>query len=383
MHFCWQIMVSVLLLLPASVLADSAPVVAAGKFDPIPVYSIYPPLRKNASADDALITGRVVDDTYPMAEPAARPWRIAFLFPHVKDPYWVDCTYGLITEAKRLGVAVDIFPADGYDDLIGQLRKMDEVIEAKYDAIVISPISQTANNASIAKARARGIPVFEMANDSTSDDLTVKVTSSLKGMGVDTTEWVIQDAQKRGLKSINIGLLPGPADAGWVMGEVAGTRDAAKKSPVKINIIDIKYGDSDLIGQSRLAEQLLAEHGKKLDYILGCTDCAPAAILPLKAAGLNEKIRIVAYGLTREMIAHIRHGEVFAATDVKGVSQARVVINAAVNYLEGRMVSRPHTILIKLGMVDRNNYASYDYDISTAPAGYTTVLSYKPEKVRK
>lgn len=378
-RFLLHILLSVFLL-NAWASADTAQ--AAGGFEPIPVYSIYPPLKPHGSADDALATGRVVDETYPMAERAGKPWRIAFLFPHIKDPYWVDCTYGLISEAKRLGVAVDIFPADGYDDLIGQLRKMDEVIAAKYDAIVISPISQTANNSSIAMARKRGIPVFEMANDSTSDDLTIKVTSSLKGMGIDTTEWVIRDAQRRGLKSINIALLPGPADAGWVQGEVAGTREAARKAGIKVNILAVKYGDSDLIGQSLLAEQILIEHGKRLDYILGCTDCAPAAILPVKAAGLQKKIRIVAYGLTREVIGNIRRGEIVAATDVKGVSQARLVINAAVNYLEGRIGERPHTILIKLGMVDQSNYADYDYDITTAPKGYTPILSYSPGKAQ-
>jgi protein TorT len=361
------------------IFAADAGVVVVKKFAPIPVYAIYPPLKSNGSADDALTTGRVVEEFSSMAEPASKHWRIAYLFPHVKDPYWVDCTYGLISEARRLGVKVDIFPADGYDDLIGQLRKMDEVIEAKYDAIVISPISQTANNASIAKARRLGIPVFEMANDSTSDDLTVKITSSLRGMGVDTTKWVINDAQQRGLKSINIALLPGPADAGWVMGEVEGSRLSAKTAPIKVNIVDVRYGDSDLIGQSRLAEQVLKFHGKKLDYILGCTDCAPAAILPVKVAGLGKKIKIVAYGLTREMIGHIRQGEIAAATDVKGVSQARVSINMAVNYLEGRIKNRPHTVLIKLGMVDSSNYATYDYDITTAPKGYTTILAYSPE----
>jgi periplasmic protein TorT len=374
------ILCSILLFVTNSLSAETMPVEIA-RFKPIPVYSIYPPLKKNGSADDALATGRVVNETVPMAMPASKPWKIAFLFPHVKDPYWVDCTYGLISEARRLGVTVDIFPADGYDDLIGQLRKMDEVIAAKYDAIVISPISQTANNASIAKARKLAIPVFEMANDSTSDDLTVKVTSSLKGMGIDTMKWVISDARKRGLKSINVALLPGPADAGWVMGEVAGTREAVKNSPIKVNIVAIKYGDSDLIGQSLLAEQLLIEHGKKLDYILGCTDCAPAAIAPVKTAGFNDQIRIVAYGLTREMINHIRRGEIYAATDVMGVSQARVVINTAVNYLEGRIKHRPHTMLIKLGMVDQKNYAAYDYSVTTAPNGYQTVLSYSPGKV--
>lgn len=379
-HFTLQIILYVLLLGAAA--TASADTVPAGGFDPIPVYTIYPPLKPHGSADDALATGRVVDETYPMAAHASKPWRIAFLFPHIKDPYWVDCTYGLISEAQRLGVAVDIFPADGYDDLIGQLRKMDEVIAAKYDAIVISPISQTANNSSIAKARKLGIPVFEMANDSTSDDLTIKVTSSLKGMGIDTTEWVIRDAQRRGLKSINIALLPGPSDAGWVQGEVEGTRVAARKAAIKVNILDIKYGDSDLIGQSLLAEQILIKHGSRLDYILGCTDCAPAAIFPVSAAGLKKRIRIVAYGLTREVIGNIRRGEIVAATDVTGVSQARLVINATVNYLEGRTKELPHTILIKLGMVDRSNHADYDYDITTAPKGYMPILSYSPGKTR-
>ncbi|MDD4946273.1 MAG: TMAO reductase system periplasmic protein TorT [Gallionella sp.] len=352
-------------------------------FAPVPVQTIYPPLKPNGSADDALATGRVVEEFYPMAVPATRPWRIAYLFPHVKDPYWVDCSYGLMTEARRLGVAVDIMPADGYDDLIGQLRETDRAIAKKYDAIVLSPISQTANNPSISKARALGIPVFEMANDSTSDDLTIKITSSLKAMGVDTTEWVIRDAIKRGLKSINIALLPGPADAGWVMGEVAGTRMAAENAAIKVNIIDIKYGDRDLVGQSQLAEKLIFTHGKKIDYLLGCTGCAPAAILPIRRAGLANKIRIVSYGLTRELIENIRKGEIFAATDVKAVGQARVSLSAAVNHLEGRIKKRPHTILVKLGMVDRSNVNSYDYGTTTSPVGYKPVLSYTPPPPNK
>ena len=350
----------------------------ASQFTPVPVYAIYPPLKKQASADDALASGRVVEAGYSMTTPASRPWRIAFLFPHLKDSYWVGSSYGLMTEARRLRVAVDIFPADGYDDLIGQLRKMDEVIAEKYDAIVISPISQTANNASIAKARALGIPVFELANDSSSDDLTIKVTTSLKRMGVKATQWLIQDAKRRGLKLVNIALLPGPAGAGWVKGEVSGTLEAARAAAIKINILDIKYGDSDLIGQSRLATQLLAEHGRELNYILGCTGCAPAIILPLKMANLSGKVKIVAYDLTRDIAEQIRHGEIAAAVDTRAVSQSRVVINATVNYLEGRIKNPPHTILIKMGLVDGSNFASYDYNISTAPVDYKPVLSYMP-----
>lgn len=350
------------------------------KFAPVPIQSIFPPLQPNGTADDALASGRVVAGHYPMAQRAGKHWRIAFLFPHLKDPYWLGCNYGVISEARRLGVAVDVIAAAGYDDLAGQLQQMEQAIEAKYDAIVLSPIAMTANNASIAKARAAGIPVFEMANDSRSDDLTIKITTSLRAMGMEATRWVVRDAQQRGLKSINIALLPGPLGAGWVKGEVDGTRIAAQEAPIAVNILDIRYGDSDFAGQAKLATQMIAKHGPRIDYLIGCTGCAPAALAPIRDAGLSEQIRLVAFDLTSDIAHLIRNKEIYAAADTKGVSQARVALNAAVNLLEGRSKDLPHTILVKLGMVDQQNFATYPFDTSIAPEGYKAVLSYDPAR---
>lgn len=58
--------------------AVEAAEVEVKKFAPIPVYAIYPPLKSNGSADDALSTGRVFDELYPMALPAEKRWRIAY-----------------------------------------------------------------------------------------------------------------------------------------------------------------------------------------------------------------------------------------------------------------------------------------------------------------
>nr|WP_315399670.1 TMAO reductase system periplasmic protein TorT [uncultured Duganella sp.] len=372
-----------LLLAALGLLAGSGaaqPAHHAAPFAPIPVLSIFPPVQPNGTADDAAASGRLVTGRYPMAAPATRRWRIAFLFPHLKDPYWSGCAYGVVSEARRLGVAVDILPAAGYNDLDGQLRLMDQAIADKYDAIVLSPIGMTANNASIAKARAAGIPVIELANDSRSDELSLKVTSSLRGMGLEATGWVVRDAQRRGLKSINIALLPGPMGAGWVKGEVDGTRIAAQQAPIKVNILDIRYGDSDAAGQARLAAEVLAKHGGQLDYLLGCTGCAPAALGPLRDAHLDGKIRLVAYDLTGDIARLIRTGAIHAAADTKGVSQTRVAINAAVNLLERRGKAPPHTILVELGLVDQHNHATYPFDTSIAPDGYKPVLSYDPAR---
>ncbi|MDC8786804.1 TMAO reductase system periplasmic protein TorT [Roseateles koreensis] len=347
-------------------------------FEPIVTYSIFPPLKANGTADDALATGQVKRGYFPMAERASKPWRIAFLFPHIKDPYWVGCNYGVITEAKRLGVAATIFVADGYDDVKGQLRKMAAITGDKFDAIVLSPIDLTANNPSIAWARSQGIPVFELANDSTSDDLTVKVTTSLKGMGEEAARWMIHDALRRGLKTVNVALLPGPRGAGWVSGEVNGTREVVSKAPLTINIVDVKYGDSDRHVQGQLARQVLREHGKSLDYIIGCTGCAPPASAEIREAKLQKQVKVIAYDLTREIAGLIQQGHIAASVDTKAVSQARVVTDSVVNYLEGRTANAPHTILIKLGLVDESNYATYKFDTSIAPDDFVPVFSQPP-----
>ncbi|HSY25933.1 MAG TPA: hypothetical protein VK832_00355, partial [Burkholderiaceae bacterium] len=72
---CFQTFVLFVLCLRAAFASTDAPQVpAAGRFDPIAVYSIYAPVKHAGSADDALTSGRVVEGQYPMAAPATKRW---------------------------------------------------------------------------------------------------------------------------------------------------------------------------------------------------------------------------------------------------------------------------------------------------------------------
>jgi len=84
-----------------------------------PSQSVFRPLQANGTADDALASGRVVAGSYGMARRPPGVGASPSCSPILKDPYWVGCDYGVISEARRLGVAVDILAADGYDDLTG------------------------------------------------------------------------------------------------------------------------------------------------------------------------------------------------------------------------------------------------------------------------
>lgn len=377
----WRVWISALISVLISVLMLPVSVEAyAGGFAPIPVDVVWLPQQFRGSVDQELLRGQVRHEVFSMARPARKVWRIAYLFPHLNDPYWLGCAYGVINEARRLRVAIDIIPADGYDDLVGQLRDMNQAVAAKYDAIVVSPISLSGDNVAIEQARRAGIPVFELANDSTSHDLVSKVTTSMTDMGVNAARWMVADAQTRKLKTVTVALLPGPAHAGWVQGEVNGTLQAIRQSPVSVRVVAIRYGDSDRVIQTQLAAQVLAQYGRHLDYILGCTGCAPAAVLPIREAHLDSRIRVIAYDLTDEIAVMLRRGEIVAAGDTKGVSQARIVTDLVVDYLEKRRRHLPDTVLVSLGMVDARHVGAYLMGASIAPQNYTPVLSWSPNK---
>ena len=114
----------------------------------------------------------------------------------------MGCSYGVMTEARRPGVAVDILAADGYNDLFGQLRAR-WTMPSPPVTPSISPIGLSTNNASIASTAPLASRYFELANDSTSDDLTTKGHHIVAFGGGGRNAMVIRDAQKR-LQSVNI-----------------------------------------------------------------------------------------------------------------------------------------------------------------------------------
>lgn len=352
-----------------------------GKFAPIPVLEVYPPVKPNASCQEELDSGKVVDTTFTRTAPATKPWKIGVLFPHLKDPFWLGCDYAVFEQAKRLGVSTTLLAAKGYNDLVGQLAQMDDMIADKYDAILLAPISFEGNDESVAKAKKAGIPVINIINDQRSDDLLVKVDVSFWQLGYSATQWAIKDAQKRGLKEINIVMLPGPAGAGWVIGEVEGTKAAAKASPIPVNILATKYGDSGKDIQFKLSEDLFTTFGDKIDYVLGCSVCSYSAALPLREAGLADKVKIVGYDITPDTVQGIKNGMIAAAANCNGADQYRIAMNLAVAYLEGRIKpgDMPHTVVPKFKILDKSNFDTYPFYVSLAPKGFRPVFSYTPK----
>src|SRR6218665_4005270 len=116
-------------------------------------------------------SGRRTRAPYAMIASASRPWRIVALFPHMKDSFWVSVDYGLVEQARRLGVSLRILHAGGYENLAVQREQMQNCIRSgDTDAIVLGAISIDGLNDLVTEAKAKGIVVVDNVNGVSSHD---------------------------------------------------------------------------------------------------------------------------------------------------------------------------------------------------------------------
>jgi periplasmic protein TorT len=97
-----------------------------------------------------------------------KPWRLCVLFPQMKNVYWVAGSFGLVTEARRDNVTMQLFEAGGYGNLSTQLNQMDNCIASGYDGIIIAAISADGVASLVRKASPRAFRSSIMPTASTS-----------------------------------------------------------------------------------------------------------------------------------------------------------------------------------------------------------------------
>ena len=102
---------------------------AQGKWYPWPVqsyYGTYDVSTKKASGMPAtsLVGPKAESWTPPTPK---KSYTIGVSFPHLKDSYWLAVDYGIIDEAKQLGVGINLVAAAGYTELTQQINQVENL----------------------------------------------------------------------------------------------------------------------------------------------------------------------------------------------------------------------------------------------------------------
>lgn len=338
-------------------LLAARPAGAADSWYPFPVEVREPPFAADAQ--------RLARDYVPL-ERASRKWRICVSLPHLKDAYWLAVDYGLTAEATRLGVAMDVFEAGGYDNLARQIEQIRACVAAGAEGLIVGAISADGLGELMADVRAKGLPVIDLINGMKGTALSAKSQVSFHDMGFQTGRYLLDRLAGQPAK---VAWFPGPEGAGWVRDGDRGFRDALAGSAVEI--VATRHGDTGLDRQTALLEEVLAE-ASDIDVVAGTAVTAEAAIQVLRKRGLDQKVDIISYYFSPGVYRGIRRGLIMAAPSDRPAIQARIAVDQVTRLLEGAPV------LLQVGpritVVDRAALKGFDLTSSLAPKGFRIIF---------
>jgi protein TorT len=307
---------------------------------------------------------------YTPLDKAQKKWRIRVFIPHLKDAYWLGVNYGLIDEARRLGISLSIYEAGGYDKLEVQRRQIEESLKEKPDGLIIGAISQDGLNDIVKKANDRGIPVLDLINGMSSTDIAARAAVSFWDMGYQAGSY-LRRLQTNIEQPMKVAWFPGPDGAGWVAAGDAGFRKAIADGTIKI--VASQYGDTGSAVQAKLVEAVLSRYADDLDCIIGTAVTAEAAVKILRRRGLTDRIKILSYYYGPGVHRGIRRGDILAAPSDLTVLQARIAVDVMVRVLEEKNYFKH--VAPKVTVVDRDNIRSWDSSTTLAPRGFRPIFS--------
>lgn len=321
------------------------------------------PLKVQAGANG---TSALAD--YRPLDKASKDWSICVSFPHMKDPFFLAANYGMVEEARRLGVRMQTLDAGGYTGLNTQISQIENCVAGGAQAVVMVAIAQDGMNNLLAQLKAKGIPVVDAVNGVTSKDTGARVLTSPRDEGLRAGQYLARKHPKGGTPA-KVAWLPGPAGAGFVQAFNAGFQEGIKDSAVVV--AETKHGDVGKEVQARLVEDLLQTH-KDLDYLVGTAVMAEAAVPLLKARKVADRVKLVSIYMTPGVYQHVKARNIEAAGSAPVVLTGRIMLDSAVRLLEKKV---EYTDVGTLGRVyTAADIGTLDPNTVLAPASFKPVF---------
>ena len=274
--------------------------------------------------------GEVSEVTYTPLEAAAQPWNICVSFPHMKDAYWLGVDYGVVDEAKRLGIKLNVVEAGGYTELNTQISQIEDCVSGGADAVIIGAISYDGLNNVISEVAGQGIPVIDVINGVSSGDIAAKSLVSFRTMGSEIGNY-LAEKHPAGSDAVKVGWFPGPAGAGWVEAAHEGFMAAVEGSAVEV--LEPRFGDTGKETQLKLVEDVL-QANPDVRYLAGTAVTAEAAQGVIRERGLKGEVDLLAFYMTPGVYTGIQRGFILAAPADSMVIQGRIAVDQAVRILE-------------------------------------------------
>ncbi len=251
------------------------------------------------------------------------------------NPLYVSMNKGIQDKAKELGVNIRSVIAD--EDQTRQNNGIQDLITAKVDALLVSPITLEGAIPAYESAKEAGIPVISIARTLKRQDIeTTYVGMDIVQDGRNIGEWLAKKLNGKG----KVAMLKGVAGASFTMDLEKGFKEAIAKYP-EIKIVgEVNSAITKEQGLKNTENFLTAN--PQLDAIYAANDeLALGSLQAVETAGRLNKILITGYNGTPPGLAAVKGGKMTVTTVLRPYGWGQLGIQTVFDVLNGKTAPNP------------------------------------------
>jgi ribose transport system substrate-binding protein len=281
--------------------------------------------------------------------------RVALVLKTLNNPFFIDMQRGAEEAAKTLNVQLTVQAAERETDVDKQMQIIENLIQAKVDALAVTPSGSREVVPAIGKANQANIPVVIVDTR-----LDAKAASDA---GVKTATFVGSDNYRGGqligeyLVNVSggkakVAILEGIAGHETGDSRVRGFRDAVKNSS-GITIVASQTANWERDQGFNVFQNILQAH-PDVDTVFACNDMmALGAIEAINAAQKAGKIRVLGFDAVKDARAALASGAMAATVAQYPDEMGKAAVEMAVKAIKGESV--PADVGVRIGLVTREN----------------------------
>ncbi len=306
----------------------TAPAVSSG--------ASLPELQKNRldpdSSTDAFHYADLIKELRPLTKPG-RPYRLGVVLKYSGNPYYQRLADGMHTKATELGLSIYVQAGITESDQEGQRAVLEQSINNGYDAILISPQTDTNLLPAVKIAREKGILLINV-DDALLREADYYIGPNHYESGVMAANYFIDSIGAEG----KVAVIKGHNTDHGVERQIQGFEDTLKGTSLHIISRPNCVWDLQIALQSALA--ILAKNPDLKGFYCNNDTMALGAAQAVKKTGKTGQVLVVGRDGIEEAYEAIRKEEMAATVDTEAFDLGRIAVELTVRILEGQDIRR-------------------------------------------
>jgi len=305
----------------------------------------------SSRAADAGLSYTAIDSESGKLPAPKKHYRFAYVSKTLINEFWQAVKVGADQAAAKNGVTVDTQAAKDESSLSEQLNIAQTMLSGGYDALLVSPESDSNLGPAIEQARAKGLPVIDI-DDARAASVSTYIGTDQVAIGMKAAQYILGKLPQGG----EVAQIEGQAGSPNARARIKGFKQGVEQSG-KLKLVASQPGNWDRLTALDPAGNIMRSHPDLKAFYANNGTMALGVVEAVRNAGKTGKVIVVGtdgIGAAKKSIAD---GARDATVAEFPVQEGELGVEMAIRQLEGQKL--PAWIISQQDVITKDNVSKF------------------------